>query len=1034
MKRTLFALALAAGLFSSAVAQIKNDWENPAVFQINREPARAVFLPYDKEDDVIKDDYNKSPWHISLNGTWSFKWVEKPADRSINFFEDHFDLSSWDKIEVPSNWELQGFGTPIYTNITYPFQKNPPYINENDNPVGSYKREFELPENWKGRETYVYFEGGTSAMYIWVNGKKVGYSQNTKSPNEFNITAYVKPGKNSISVQAFRWSDGSYLEDQDFWRLSGIDRNVYLYSTAKQRIADFFAKPDLDSKYLNGSLSIELKLKNFDSNSKALKVEAKLLDKSGKAVMLKSSSVQAKANGITELILSSKINKPAHWSNETPNLYHLVLTLSDEQGKTIEKVGTQIGFRKVELKDGQLLVNGVAIEVHGVNLHEHHPVSGHRMTKEMMMKDIKTMKSLNINAVRCSHYPNDPLWVKLCNENGLYLVDENNVETHAMGAEWQGWFDKSKHPAYSPEWKAAHLDRMYSLVERDKNQPSVIIWSLGNECGNGEVFYEMYDWTKNRDNTRLVQFEQAGENRNTDVVCPMYPRIKDMKEYAARPKVDRPYIMCEYSHAMGNSNGNFQEYFDIIRSSRHMQGGFIWDWVDQGFEVIDENGAKYWSYGGDYGARHLQNDQNFCHNGIVWPDRSPKPGAMEVKKVYQDVLFYASDLDKGTIKVVNNFSYTNLNKFKIVYQVLRNGEIVKEGELKIDQKPQSTKNIQIELPQISTSKGEEYLLNIYAYTKEETSLLPLGHEIAREQFKLSKSDYFAVENKNTVDIAEERAYVLKANGVEVFINKNSGYIDRMTIKGRSVFINTPRLNFWRAMTDNDFGHNFAKSVNIWKTAGDNTSLRKIEIKNTNGEKTLIATLELNHLNAENVISYSLNEKGALKVVSNYSTDANLPEMPRYGMIFTLNKEFSNFNYYGRGPWENYSDRNTASFIGIHKSTVAEQYVPYTRPQENGTKTDLRWFTLTDSNNRGIRIDGIQPLSVSALNNTPEDFDEGLSKKQRHTNDIIPGNQVVVCVDLKQRGVGGDDSWGAYPHSQYRLNEKTLSYGFIIQPL
>lgn len=1034
MKKTFLYAIFALGLFGLSQAQERNDWENPAVFQINREPARAVFLPYSNEADVIKDDYSKSPYHLSLNGVWNFKWVAKPADRPLNFFEDKYDLSTWDKIEVPSNWELKGFGTPIYTNIVYPFTKNPPYINENDNPVGSYRRDFNLPADWKGREIFIHFEGGTSAMYIWVNGQKVGYSQNTKSPNEFNITPYVKAGKNSVSVQAFRWSDGSYIEDQDFWRLSGIDRDVYLYSTAKQRIADFFAKPDLDAKYINGSLSVDVKVKNYQSAKVGLKVEAKLIDKNGNLVFKKTAPAQLAANGITEITLASKVNKPAHWSNETPNLYHLVLNLIDDQGNSIEKVGTQVGFRKVELKNGQLLVNGVAIEVHGVNLHEHHPEFGHRMTRDMMMKDIKTMKALNINAVRCSHYPNDPLWVKLCNEYGLYLVDENNVETHGMGAEWQGWFDKSKHPAYLPEWKAAHLDRMYSLVERDKNQPSVIIWSLGNECGNGEVFYEMYDWAKKRDNTRLVQFEQAGENRNTDVVCPMYPSIKNMKEYAARPKVERPFIMCEYSHAMGNSNGNFQEYFDIIRSSRHMQGGFIWDWVDQGFKVKDENGDSYWSYGGDYGARDLQNDENFCHNGIVWPDRTPKPGAMEVKKVYQDILFYASNLEKGEVKIVNNFAYTNLNTFKFVYQVLKNGEIIKESEIAIELKPQSAKVFTFTLPELKSIAGTEYHLNVFAYTKNASELLPAGHEIAREQFNLNKGNYFTAQKNSTVTIQDEKSYKLSANGVEVYINKRNGYIDWMGKNGKSFFKTTPRLNFWRAMTDNDFGHNFGKQVNIWRTAGDNTSLKSIEIKDENSEKTLIATIKLNDLDAENVICYSLDEKGALKIVSTFIASSKLPELPRYGMIFTLDKEFSDLTYYGRGPWENYSDRNTAAFVGIHKSTVGEQYVPYTRPQENGNKTGLRWFTLSNAEGKGIKISGLQELSGSALYNSPTDFDDGLNKKQRHTNDIVPRNEVTVCVDLKQRGVGGDDSWGAYPHSQYRLNEKTYTYGFLIQAL
>lgn len=1023
-------LTLSANLYSSNAG---NDWENPEIFQINREPARATFLPYDKTSDVIADDYSKSPWYESLNGEWNFKWSAKPADRPSDFYQTGYDISKWNKIDVPSNWELKGYGTPIYTNIKYPFPTNPPFIGQEDNPVGSYRRDFKIPANWDGREVFLYFEGGTSAMYIWVNGQKVGYSQNTKSPTEFNITKYIQPGKNILAVEVYRWSDGSYIEDQDFWRLSGIDRNVYLYSTAKYRIADFFARPDLDKNYLNGSLDIDVKLQNYTAAIAAgLHVEAQLFDAQGKQIFKSTQETSIGAMGSFEINLKHAVSKPNLWSNETPYLYHLVLSLNDAKGNCIEKAGTQIGFRKIELKNGQLLVNGIAIEVHGVNLHEHHPVYGHHMTRDMMMKDIKTMKSLNINAVRCSHYPNDPLWLKLCNQYGLYLVDENNVETHGMGAELQGWFNKSKHPAYLPEWRNAHLDRIYSLVERDKNQPSVILWSLGNECGNGPVFTEMYNWIKQRDKTRLVQFEQAGENENTDVVCPMYPGINYMKDYASRKDIKRPFIMCEYSHAMGNSNGNFQEYWDIIRSSDHMQGGFIWDWVDQGFEVTDENGRTYWSYGGDYNARNLQNDENFCHNGLVWPDRTPHPGAYEVKKVYQDVLFKAIDLKHGKVEVINNFSYTNLNTYHFKYQVLKNGEIIKEGTVQLDLKPRNRKQIQLEIPVLDAKSGSEYFLNIFAFTKNASELLPAGHEIAREQFQLQEGYFHANPSANVAIVEGDQSYSLKANNVELYINKRSGYIDGVWRNGHSLFRSNPKLNFWRAVTDNDFGHNFQNNVNVWRTAGINIKLDKIEVKEDKGQKMLIITQHLNDVDATNVTAYSMDEKGVITVRSTFNAgDRGLPELPRYGMLFSLNGNFDQFSYYGRGPWENYSDRNTASFVGIHKSPVSEQYVPYSRPQENGNKTDLRWFTLTDKSGNGIRIDGLQPLSVSALNNTPDDFDDGLGKKQRHTNDIVPRNEVVVCVDLRQRGVGGDNSWGAYPHKQYRLENKTYSYGYTI---
>jgi beta-galactosidase len=1015
-----------------------NDWENPAVFQINREPARAAFLPYADESSAIADDYTRSPWFLTLDGKWKFNWAPTPDERPKDFFKTDFNTLNWKEISVPSNWELVGYGIPIYTNIIYPFAKNPPFIAHTDNPVGSYKRTFELPENWNQRRIYLHFEAGTSAMYIWINGEKVGYSENTKSPTEFDITKYVKPGKNQVAVEVYRWSDGSYLEDQDFWRLSGIDRDVYLYSTANTRIADFFARPDLDASYKNGSLSVDVKLKNMNAVSKNNQtVEAKLVDASGREVFKRTIKINIGANSEATATFTQKVTSPKLWNNETPNLYTLLLTLKDENGKFIETLSTPIGFRKVELKNGQLLVNGIRIMVHGVNIHEHNPKTGHYQDKETMMKDIRLMKQLNINAVRCSHYPNNLMWVKLCNKFGLFLVDEANIESHDMGAELQGPFDKTKHPAYLPEWKAAHMDRIYSLVERDKNQPSVILWSLGNECGNGPVFHEAYNWVKNRDKTRLVQFEQAGEQENTDVVCPMYPSIDYMKEYASRKEVKRPFIMCEYAHSMGNSNGNFQEYWDIIRSSNNMQGGFIWDWVDQGLEMTDEAGRKYWAYGGDMGSQNYTNDENGCDDGLVWPDRTPHPGAFEVKKVYQDILFTAADLKKGIIEVENGFGYTNLEKYNFRYEVLKNGLVIKSGTIAISLAPQSKKKVQLELPKLTTEYGVEYLLNIYAYTSEGTEVLPQNFEVAREQFSISEGNYFAkssVSETNPVLKETKDAITLSAAGVEVTINKNTGLIQRYTSDDKDYFDQMPIPNFWRAPTDNDFGNNMPVLSNVWRAAGKTAILNSIEVKKESGKTIVVANLFLKDVTSTYTITYTMNSDGSLTLINSFKAGNNqLSEMPRFGMLFSLKKELDNFSYYGRGPWENYQDRNTASFKGIYQSKVADQYVPYIRPQENGYKTDVRWLTLSNNSGNGIEIEGLQPLGVSALHNYPEDFDPGLTKKYRHSNDITPRKEVVVCIDLAQRGLGGDTSWGALPHEQYQLKNKEYSYGFVIKP-
>ena len=1041
MKTKWLATGLLALLLSPSFAQDRNavnDWENPLVFQINREPARATFLPFADEGSAIADEYTRSPWFLSLNGNWKFQWSPTPDQRPVEFYKPSFSVINWKEIKVPSNWELQGYGIPIYTNITYPFPKNPPYIDHSDNPVGSYRRSFDLPNSWNGRRVYLHFDGGTSAMYIWVNGQKVGYSENTKSPVEFDITKYVKPGKNLIAVEAYRWSDGSYLEDQDFWRLSGIDRNLYLYSTDNIRIADFFARPDLDASYKNGLLSIDVTLRNYNKADNHAQVKASLLDATGKEVFAQTQKASTPADAKKDIAFSKNLSSVKLWSNETPYLYSLVLTLYDENGKFVETVSSKVGFRKVELKNGQLLVNGKRIYVHGVNIHEHNPVTGHYQDRETMLKDIRTMKQHNINAVRCSHYPNNIDWVKLRDKYGIYLVDEANIETHGMGAELQGWFDKSKHPAYLPEWKAAHMDRTVSLVERDKNHASVIIWSLGNECGNGPIFHETYKWIKERDKTRLVQFEQAGENENTDIVCPMYPRIQHMKEYAARKEVKRPFIMCEYSHAMGNSSGNFKEYWDIIRSSKNMQGGFIWDWVDQGFEVTDEAGRKYWSYGGDMGSQSYTNDENFCHNGLVWPDRTPHPGLLEVKKYYQDIYFKAVQPEKGIISISNEFHYTNLSDYVFKYEVAKNGEVIKSGSFDVTLAPETQKDVQLAMPEMPATDGTEYFLNVYAYTRNGSEMIPQGHEVAREQFKLGEGKYFASAAASgaapKVSTDKDRI-TLSAGGVDVIINKWSGLIGGYRSDNSWYFNQKPTPNFWRAPTDNDFGNGMQVKCNVWRTAGNNTSVKSIDVKEEGGKAIVTANLYLKDVASDYQIVYTMAADGALSVNVSYKAGANvLPEMPRFGMIMSLGNEFDSFTYYGRGPWENYADRNAAANIGIYSSKVSDQYVPYTRPQENGYKTDVRWLTLTNNDGKGIQIKGLQPICVSALNNYPEDFDAGMTKKYRHPNDITPRKEVVLCIDFAQRGVGGDDSWGAYPHEQYLLKGKEYSYGFTITPL
>lgn len=1036
---TLKLIPLSVLLLASSAQAIANDWENPAVFAVNREYPRATAIPYSTVRDAASRDYETSPWYMSLNGTWKFNFSPTPDGRPVDFYKPDYSVALWDDITVPSNWEMQGYGIPIYTNVIYPFPKNPPFIPHDDNPVGSYRRDFNLPATWDGRQVFLHFDGSTAGMYVWVNGEKVGYVQSTKNPAEFNITRFLHPGKNQIACEVYRWTDGSYLEDQDFWRLSGIDRNVYLYSTADVRIRDFFAVPDLDKSYTDGSLDVKLDIQNFSKEACPVTANLILTDPAGKRVATASRKVDAAPGADTPVTLGCKLGKVSKWDAEHPNLYTLVLSLTGKDGEVIEATSSRVGFRKVEIRNSQLLVNGKPVEVHGVNLHEHHQTMGHVVDKATMLDDIRTMKQHNVNAVRMSHYPESPLWYDLADEYGLYIVDEANIEIHDMGAEWQSWFDRSVHPAYLPEWKDAILDREYTLVERDKNHPSVIIWSMGNECGNGESFYTAYDWIKNRDHSRPVQFEQAGENANTDIVCPMYPAPERMREYAGRTDVTRPYIMCEYAHAMGNSTGNFQEYYDIIRSSPHMQGGFIWDWVEQGLLTTDENGRKYWAYGGDFGADKYHSDENFCCNGLVQPDRTPHPGLNEVKKVYQDIRFSPADIAKGRVNVENHFLSTNLSDYDFRWTLLENGRQVKTGSFTVDLAP--GRQTVVTIPGLAvTDPAAEYYLDIYAYTRNGSAIIPAGHEVAREEFLFSAGTPFAQTAaqgaRPVVKEQDGRWDISCAGGVTMNFDKRTGELRDYAVDGHMIAPNGPQPSFWRAPTDNDRGANFHVQANAWRCAADNR--RPVDVQLTDSANTVRvrAAYRLTDVPSDYVVDYTVMPSGDVRVTATWRADSDsAPELMRYGMTMKLDGRYDDLTWYGRGPWENYTDRNTASFMGIWSGKVADQYYPYIRPQETGNKTDVRWATLTDADGYGLRVAGAQPLGISALDVEPADLDPGLKKHNMHNSDVRHDpSAVYLNIDLAQRGLGGDDSWGQLPHPPYRLTAKTYAYTYTLSPV
>ncbi|MXN90907.1 DUF4981 domain-containing protein [Flavobacterium sp. Sd200] len=1022
MKKVLICSFLFAAQF---IAAQQNEWENPKAVDRNKLQPHATYVMYDKQEDAVKENPTASGYYKSLNGTWKFNIVKKTSDRPENFYATDLNDNSWKNIPVPSNWEMEGHDIPIYTNIVYPFPKNPPFIGGDYNPVGSYRKTFTVPESWAGNNVVLHFGSISGYARIFVNGKEAGMTKASKTPAEFDITKFLKKGENLLAVQVTRFHDGSYLEDQDFWRLSGIERDVYLQAQPAVSVKDYEVVAGLDDAYVNGTLSATVTIDNAKKAKSSVKFT--LLDSTNKEVYSEVKPVAGATVTFTKTI--SHVNQ---WSSETPYLYRYIIEW-DAQGGKKGYISGRTGFRRVEIKNAQLLVNGNAVMVHGVNLHEHHPTKGHAPDRDMMRKDVALMKQNNINAIRMSHYPHDPYIYDLCDEYGLYVVDEANIETHHMGAELQNSFDKSKHPAYLPEWAPAHLDRIKRMLETDKNHPSIIIWSMGNECGNGPVFYDAYKWLKGRDASRPVQFEQAGENSDTDIVCPMYPGINSMKKYAAAT-VTRPYIMCEYAHAMGNSTGNFQEYWDIIASSKHMQGGFIWDWVDQGIKAKDANGKDYWAYGGDLGGEKLQHDENGCADGLVTADRVPDPGVPEVKKVYQDVNFSFAN-NKLTLK--NNFFYTSLRDYNFKWELLKNGEAVQSGSFMANTQPGKQTDIPLVL---DTAENAEYYLNVYAYTKAEKNLIPANHEIAREQFKIG-GDFFAKTKENNGKLSFKKkgnTLTFEANGTTGSFDLATGMITSYRKKGDTseTLSGFPTPYFWRAPTDNDFGNEMPKKLGIWKSAHSNPTVQGVTVgkKNDAGLPVEVKYL-LKDANVPYVVNYLIQNNGDIKVTASIDkTDKNLPEIPRFGMRVELSGNYKDLEYYGRGPWENYSDRNTASFLGVHSDKVANQFVwEYIRPQECGYKTDARWIKLSNGNS-SFTVIGAQPLSFSALNVSTESLDPGLKKNGRHINDVHPEDKVYLHIDLAQRGVGGDTSWGALPHQQYLLKDNKYTYTYTISLL
>ncbi|MFL0267538.1 glycoside hydrolase family 2 TIM barrel-domain containing protein [Candidatus Clostridium radicumherbarum] len=1235
------------------------EWNNnPQTFAVNKEPSHVTLVPFDNSEaalsDINKDIANRgirvdSTNLVHLNGAWKFNFAKNPASRPVDFYKEDYDISSWDTIKVPSNWQTEGYDYPIYTNITYPWTgyeslttTPPPKAPTVYNPVGSYKKTFSIPENWDGKQIFVSFQGVSSAFYVWVNGQKVGYAEDSFVPKDFDITKYVRKGENNISVEVYRWSDGSWLEDQDYIRLSGIFRDVFLFSTPKVHLRDFKIETDFDSTYTNSTLSIRSNIHNYSGENQGVyTVEAMLYDGT-RPVLDEPITMSGDFSGGAETVISSSavVPNPKKWSAEAPNLYSMVLTLKDPNGKIIEAENTKVGFRKFELKSGQMKINGTAIMFKGANRHETDPSTGRTIPMSDMITDITLMKQFNLNTVRDSHYPNDPAWLELCDQYGLYVIDEADLESHGVS----GTLPKS-----DPNWTAACIDRMQSLVERDKNYPSVLLWSLGNEAGSGSNFKAMADWTHKADSTRLVHYE--GDSSVADITSQMYPSVSTVESYGKSGN-SKPYFMCEYAHAMGNSNGNLQQYWDVIEKYPNLQGGCIWDWVDQAlweptpvtyiahdtvnanikgtligkvvdpgqsgkamhgymdltndsslnitdsltveawvkpynngstdnefvtkgdtqfalkqsanymgsgnpgleFFIYDKNNpgsntqwisanaavpanwygswhhmvgtfdghvvklyvdgqllaqnqhdskistnnyavsigrnaeknrnanadidsvhiynralsydeivdssrkpdsstvlwmnfdqfeeqhytdTKYLAYGGDWGDN--PNDGNFCANGILLADRTPKPQAMEVKHVYQNIKVNPIDILNGKVEVANKYLFTNLNEFCGKWTLTENGKVIQNGNLPVlDVAPKTSKQITVPITKPQTKAGAEYFLNFSFTLSQDEQWAKAGYEVASDQYQVT----FDVQDKPVLDTTKmsnlnltetNDSAVVKGTDFQILFDKAKGAITSFQYKGTELVSSPLQPNFWRASNDNDKGNGEPSRTATWRYAGQNRTTDSVTVKRVSDQVIRIDVS--NTLPTTTASQYSSNYTiyGTGDVTINNTLkpgSSSLSEIPEIGMEMKMPAGFENLSWYGRGPEENYWDRNTGAFIGLYNSTVTDEFVPYIEPSETGNHTDIRWMTVTNKDGVGLMVSGQPLMEASALHYTAED----LSTKA-HTYQLTKIPETDLHLNYKQMGVGGDNSWGAKPHPEFTLySNQTYSYSMRIRPI
>mgnify|MGYP001199820142 FL=1 len=1073
-------------------------WQDIQTTAVNKEYPRTSFMTYDKKEDALSGKFENSPYYKLLNGTWKFYFVDGYKQLPNNITDPSLSTANWHDIQVPGNWEVQGFGTAIYTNHGYEFKPRnpqPPHLPE-ENPVGVYRRNIEIPTDWMNRDIFLHIAGAKSGVYVYLNGKEVGYSEDSKNPAEFLINDFIQSGKNVLTLKIFRWSTGSYLECQDFWRISGIERDVFLFAQPKTAIRDFQIKSSLDDSYTDGDFKLALDVRNNENKTKKVTVGYELIDAHSKVIASSKKDLNISAKKEERVTFEQEIAQVATWTSEAPNLYKVLMTVEEEDRLT-EVVPFHVGFRRIELKDVEiegrthnlLLINGQPIKLKGVNVHEHNPKTGHYVTEDIMRTDFELMRRHNINTVRLSHYPQSRRFYELCDEYGLYVYDEANIESHGM------YYDLRKGGSLgnNPEWLKVHMDRTINMFERNKNYPSVTIWSLGNEAGNGYNFYQTYLWTKQADKgwmERPVVYERAQWEWNSDMYVPQYPSAKWLESIGQKGS-DRPIIPSEYSHAMGNSNGNLWAQWKAIYKYPNLQGGYIWDWVDQGILEHDKDGHPYWTYGGDYGV-DAPSDGNFLCNGLVNPDRSPHPAMAEVKYAHQNIGFEVLDASKGEVKITNRFYFSTLDNYRIKAQLMRDGKVIKQKEIKVSLAPQESTTVQVfGAKDVKQNTTHEYFVQFTATTIKPEVLVPANYELASEQYQIpTKSLAASFPTKGPKLSYEQSDNTIKvfSNKLNFVFDKQTGLVSSYKVNGKEYFDKGFGIqpNFWRAPTDNDYGNGAPKRLQIWKESSSNFNVIEAKAKQQD-EKVLVQVNYLLPAGNLYIVNYTIYPSAAIDVnITFTSTDAQPEdievseatrtatftpgsevnrlassklEVPRIGVRFRLPKSIDNVTYLGRGPHENYIDRNASAHVGEYRTTADAMYYPYVRPQENGHRTDTRWVKLTPNKGKGLTILAHKTIGFNALRNSVEDFDseeatahpyqwsnfspeeiankdeakaKNVLRRMHHINDIQARDFVEVCIDMKQQGVAGYNSWGDRPLPEHTIPaNQEYNWGFTI---